>query len=378
MGKGSFSMDRVFFEVRRLCYSGLDGETLLKEAAERMRRAVPLDVYCMHTNDPSSGLITGGVLSEPGYASLARVALERAQFEDDVTPFGWMVERRLAALSLSESTGGRRERALRYREVMVPLGLEHEVRGVFAQDGELWGSFTAMREPKSPDFDAREIAFFRRVAPHLAAGLKAATIRSNALAEPYGYDSPGVLVLDRMGRVVQLAGNAGRWLGELGGLRPGWKEGADLPSAVVSLTGALRRALEAGTERDENNVPRVLARTRSGQWLALHGALPEPVDGRGGETMIVIEPAGPRDIAWLKASAYGLTNRERDVVELVVRGASTRQISRALYISENTVQEHLSNVFEKAGVRGRGALVKHLYLESIFEDSQGRERRSDP
>jgi DNA-binding CsgD family transcriptional regulator len=82
--------------------------------------------------------------------------------------------------------------------------------------------------------------------------------------------------------------------------------------------------------------------------------------------MIVIEAAGPREVAWLRTSAYGLTEREREVVDFVVRWASTRQISQTLYISGYTVQEHLSNVFEKVGERGRRALVKRLYLESIF------------
>ena len=81
--------------------------------------------------------------------------------------------------------------------------------------------------------------------------------------------------------------------------------------------------------------------------------------------MVLIASAGQREVAWLKTSAYELTKREREVVDLVVRGASTRQISQALYISEHTVQEHLSNVFEKVGERGRRALVKRLYLDSL-------------
>jgi DNA-binding CsgD family transcriptional regulator len=358
-------MDRTFSEVRRLCYAGLDEETLLREVAERTRRAVPLEGYCMHVNDPSSGLVTWGVLSDAGYGEMVRLALERVQFEDEVTPFGWMVKRRFAALSLSEATGGNPERALRYREVMVPVGFEHEVRGVFALDGELWGSVTAMREPSSPDFDSREVAFFRRIAPHLAAGLKAAALRSEALGEPDGDNSPGVLVLDRAGRVLQYTGAAERWLRELGDLGPGWREGEILPLAILSMTGALRRALGPGMDREGSRVPRLLVRGRSGRWLVLHGAWTESGLGRGSETMIVIEAAGPREVAWLKTSAYGLTKREREVVDLVVRGASTKQISRALYISEYTVQEHLSNVFEKVGERGRRALVKRLYLESL-------------
>ncbi len=142
MSESSLVMDRTFSEVRRLCYAGLDEEALLREVAERTRRLVPFELYCMHTNDPSSGLITRGVLSDAGYGEVARVALERVQFEDVVTPFGWMARRGLAALSLSESTRGKAEHALRYREVMVPLGVEHEMHGVFALDGELWGSVT--------------------------------------------------------------------------------------------------------------------------------------------------------------------------------------------------------------------------------------------
>jgi DNA-binding CsgD family transcriptional regulator len=323
-------------------------------------------MYCMLANDPSSGLITRAVLSDPAYGGVARHALERVQFEDEVTPFGWMVRNRLAALSLSESTGGKPERALRYREVMVPLGVEHEVRGVFALDGELWGSVSALREPASADFDAREVSFFRRIAPHLAAGLKAAALRSEALAEPDGDGSPGVLVIDRAGRVVQHTSAAERWLRELGDLGPGWREGGGLPSAVLSVTGALRRVLGTGTDREGRGVPRLLVRARSARWLVLHGALTEPSPSRGSETMIVVEPAGAREVAWLKTSAYGLTKREREVVDLVVRGASTRQISQTLYISDYTVQDHLSNVFEKVGERGRRALVKRLYLESLF------------
>lgn len=370
MSESSAVMDLAFSEVQRLCYAGLDEEALLREAAERTRRAVPLELYCMHAHDPSSGLTTRGVFSaDPGNTlvqEVARVALERVQFEDEVTPFGWMAKRRIAALSLSEVTGGKLERALRYRELMVPLGVEHEVRGVFALDGELWGSIAAMREPGSPDFDAREIAFFHRIAPHLAAGLKAAVLRSEALAEPDGDGSPGVLVLDRAGRVLQHTGAAERWLGELGDLGPGWREGEGLPAAVVSMMGALRRVLGSGTDRERSSVPRLLVRARSGRWLVLHGAWTEPGPDRGSETMIVIEAAGLREVAWLKTSAYGLTKREREVVDLVVRGAPTKQISRALYISGYTVQEHLSNVFEKVGERGRRALVKRLYLDSIF------------
>ena len=76
--------------------------------------------------------------------------------------------------------------------------------------------------------------------------------------------------------------------------------------------------------------------------------------------MILIEPA------WLNTTAYGLSPRQRRVVDLVVRGASTKEITEALYISEYTVQVHLSNISEKVGVRSRRALVKLLFFDNLY------------
>jgi DNA-binding CsgD family transcriptional regulator len=82
--------------------------------------------------------------------------------------------------------------------------------------------------------------------------------------------------------------------------------------------------------------------------------------------MVVIAPAGPKEVLRLRAMGYGLSPREQEVVGLAVRGASTKQISKALYISEYTVKDHLKNIFGKVGVRDRRALVKQLYLDTIF------------
>jgi DNA-binding CsgD family transcriptional regulator len=119
--------------------------------------------------------------------------------------------------------------------------------------------------------------------------------------------------------------------------------------------------------RDLASVPRLCVRTRSGRWLTLHASASESRHPSSpAEIVIVIEPAGFKQMAWLHTAAYGLSPREGEVVEFVVRGASPRQISRALYVTEDTVQKHPQNVFEKVGVRSRRALVKRLYLNTIF------------
>ena len=49
----------------------------------------------------------------------------------------------------------------------------------------------------------------------------------------------------------------------------------------------------------------------------------------------------------------GLTRREADVLRLLAGGASNREISRQLYLSEKTVKAHLAAVFRKLGVTNR-------------------------
>ncbi|MCU1611732.1 MAG: LuxR family transcriptional regulator, partial [Pseudonocardiales bacterium] len=58
--------------------------------------------------------------------------------------------------------------------------------------------------------------------------------------------------------------------------------------------------------------------------------------------------------------AYGLTSRERDICREVIAGHSTADIAGRLFISANTVQDHLKSVFSKVGVRSRGELVARL------------------
>jgi DNA-binding CsgD family transcriptional regulator len=116
-------------------------------------------------------------------------------------------------------------------------------------------------------------------------------------------------------------------------------------------------------------VPRVRARTPSGEWMELQAALGEGRDGQLAEIVIVIEPLGPREIAWLRLAAYHLSPREQEVVELVARGATTRQIGWALCIAEYTVQDHLKHIFDKTRVHSRRELLQRLYLDSLVGET---------
>ncbi len=61
-----------------------------------------------------------------------------------------------------------------------------------------------------------------------------------------------------------------------------------------------------------------------------------------------------------------LTNREKEVFQLLVKNKSTKEIADKLKISEKTVRNHVSNTIQKLGVKGRaGAVVELLKLGEI-------------
>ncbi len=61
-----------------------------------------------------------------------------------------------------------------------------------------------------------------------------------------------------------------------------------------------------------------------------------------------------------------LTKREKQVFELLILNKTTNEIAQKLEISEKTVRNHISNVMQKLGVKGRaGAVVELLKLGEI-------------
>lgn len=62
----------------------------------------------------------------------------------------------------------------------------------------------------------------------------------------------------------------------------------------------------------------------------------------------------------------GLTSRELEVLRLIANGKSNKTIANELFISERTVERHVSNIFDKLNVSSRSAATAYAYKKQLI------------
>lgn len=80
------------------------------------------------------------------------------------------------------------------------------------------------------------------------------------------------------------------------------------------------------------------------------------------ETIIVREVLLPAQQSFsrneVRLRELGITRRELEILELIARGLSNREIAEQLFVSENTVKTHSSRLFDKLSAKRRTQAVQ--------------------
>jgi DNA-binding CsgD family transcriptional regulator len=353
MQNASVSRQRLRDDLVSLAHRGPDVGEFSRGAVRILRRAVPFDGFCVLTFDPATLLPTGEVV-ENGLPPAATAQMARIEVaEQDYNQFRALRRTPQRAATLSEVTAGNLDLSVRHRELRRPNGFGDELRAALVGDSETWGALTLLRERGSTDFTPDDSRLVSVLSPVIAEGLRRAIVRGALPAgEARGPGSPGVVLLERDDSIALASAEAEDLLEEL---LEGAPDGVGVPRVVIAVASRARAAA-AGTEALD---ARARVRTARGRWLSVHGS----TVGSDGRCAVILEAASSSDLARLIAEAYGLTERERKVTQLVAQGQPTDAIAGQLYLSPWTVQDHLKSIFEKTGVGTRGELVARLFFE---------------
>ena len=355
-----WTADRLLEEVTLLGSRGLSREAYFAELAPRLRRAIDSDATCWHTLDPETRLMTSdapdelvasGVFTADDVAGAGELMVRSEYLVEDHNTFAALARRRTPVGILDQATRGRPHHSARYRDLLEPAGIPHELRAAFVARGRAWGAVHIARRAGEPPFTERDAAVLARVTGAVAQGIRA-SLRFDAARRADGAAPPGMVVLGP-GDELELITPPTVEL--LDAMRTPAADPEHVPTAVLSLARYARRGGEHVV-----TVPSALG------WMTLHASLP---DGeRGGRVAIVVEHAVSRRSAILRLEVHGASVREREVATLVARGLTTPEIADVLVVSPHTVQDHVKSLLEKLGVSSRQELVGRVFLEEYLPE----------
>jgi DNA-binding CsgD family transcriptional regulator len=122
----------------------------------------------------------------------------------------------------------------------------------------------------------------------------------------------------------------------------------DAPYLAARLRAEIARVLVALGDEDGAQLERDAARAVFAELGAGHdlSALDPSVRARPGQS-------------------FGLTVREMEVLRLLATGQTNRAISEQLFLSEKTVDRHVSNIFSKLDVPTRAAATAFAYQHKL-------------
>lgn len=314
-----------------------------------LQKVLPFDGFCFTRVDPQTLLSTGAITAQ-GVEALHDALFKSEYLQEDFNPYEALIRQKNKAAALGLATGGELGKSARYTDVLEPAGFGDELRAVFVSDGACWGYLTLFRHKGSPLFQEQDVSFVSSLVPSAARFLRRSSLALPIRVRPEGKSGTGIMVLSDQLQPISFNPAAEGWMKELRRLEQ--IDEATLPRPVRAVC---MRAL-AGTAPDRDEESQVCMGLPGPTYLSLRASKligPE----QSVQLAVWFEEAAPAQVLPLVMDAYALTIREKQIVEQIRQGLSTKEIAAALHISSYTVQDHLKSIFFKTGVSSRRELV---------------------
>jgi DNA-binding CsgD family transcriptional regulator len=315
--------------------------------------------------DPDVLIPTQFAATFPISPELAQLACRNEQQERDFNQFRDLVVSPSQVATLSLDRDLECQQSKRWQQLLIPRGRRHELRAAMMDgQGVCWGALALYRGDGMP-FSPSDVQTVRRAAPTRASHLARSMFKSRAPGSPA---DPTSILIGEDGYIIDAPESARSWLAEARR-----SDSVDRVGMILTSLAALVRLLrEEGTNRGH-----VQARMRSagGSWTTF---LAESLGGSrlGLALPVIVMATEPSQLLTLQIAAFGLSDREAEVVTQVLNGLDTKAIATELSISVLTVQDHLKSIFQKTEVHSRRELTFLLGRNPNIRSHVGEVRRS--
>jgi DNA-binding CsgD family transcriptional regulator len=339
--------------IERICddaaEAGMDARTFRLQILEELRRAVAFDAYAWLLTDPQSAVGAAPVADVPWIAELPRQI--RLKYCTAVNRWTALTDRPVALLH--EATGGDLAQSLVWRDLLARHGVHDVASGLFADRFGCWAFLELWRSETVDRFTRADAEFLADLVKPVTLALRrcqASTFTARPARE-LPRVGPVVLVLSPE---LLVRGQTAETPEYLRILIPPVPDREPIPAVAYNVAAQLL-AIEAGVD---GNAPSARVHVAKGLWMTARAArLDGPGPSRGHDIAVTLEESSGAERVDVFGRSFGLTLRERELIDHLVEGGDTRGVAQRMFLTENTVQDHLKAIFAKTSARNRRTLL---------------------
>lgn len=364
--------NRSLERIRLICDSAPDHHSLRTAVVAELGRVLPFSAFVWPLSDP---------LTATGISPIARIPcpdelplLIRLKYLTLAGRWTQLAMSPSPVTTLLSETAGNPSRSLVWNGLMKRYGVTDVLFAVLADKHGCWGWIDLWRTDPEGPFSVEEVGYLAAVVHEVTPALRHAMSRQFSMEIPDGLEPVGhevvrarasavggnprpdlpqqaVLTLDADMAVVGGTASVEEWLGLLqAGPRPFQR----VPAEVLNVAAQLL-ALEAGVDRHPASARVHLG---SGQWAILQAIRMDSTGTAATPPLAVTIQVCPSEARLdMFARSFGLTTRQRELLELAASGADTNAMADALGIGAYTVQDQFKQIFETCGVHSRTTLL---------------------
>jgi DNA-binding NarL/FixJ family response regulator len=345
--------------LRRLEDGNPDLTAVLETIQNALHDVTSFSWSALMTVDPDSLLPTGGIVEGFGAEACAPF-WDSELLLPGYNKFTDLARSTEPVATLYEATDGDLGRSPMYTNLYEGLGVADELRAAFVTGSRCWGVVSLLREESAGAFPVEDVRHVENLAPMIARLLRSSEVALTAAAK----GTAAMLIVDGDNRIGDLTVEAGAMLEDL---RTFGVEEDGLPAIVRSVVTRARSSRASS---------HVASRVHgaAGVWRRITAS---PMQGDAGSVAVMIEPARAADLTPILLESYGLTEREIEIVVLLARGLSTKDIANEMTISPHTVRDHIKAIFAKTGFATRGELIARVFSDHLLDSFHTAVHRVD-